>query len=48
MQMAIYSILFWNTRAKTEGGQFRRLEKSFKLIGYHSNVPWVISKQTSD
>jgi len=33
------SNLFQNARAKSEGGQFRYLQKPPKLIGYHSNIP---------
>jgi len=44
-----YYIPFQNARAKTEGGQFRLLQKKPpKLIGYHSIFPWTISKRTSD
>jgi len=36
------------TSVVPQGGQFRSLQKAIKWIAYHSNVPWTISKQTSD
>jgi len=33
-----YCIPFQDARAENEGGQFQRLQKNHKLIGYHSNV----------
>jgi len=32
----LYCIPFRNARAKSEGDQFRRVQKAPKLIGYHS------------
>jgi len=39
-----YCILFQNARAKSEGGQFRRMKKTPQLIVYHNNVPWATTK----
>jgi len=42
-----YCIPFRNTREKSEGGQFQRLQKVLKLIGYYSNVSWATAKLMS-
>jgi len=36
--------LFGNAKTKSENGQFRRLQKASKLIGYHSNVSSTTAK----
>jgi len=42
-----YCNAFLNARANNESGQFRRLQKPRKLIGYHINVPWATAKHVS-
>jgi len=40
-------IPFWSARANSEGSQFWRMQNPPKLIGYHGNIPWTITKPTS-